>query len=81
MRKGRVSDTKTATLSDAMTETPKTKRPESSVSPQDVERVLTVGRLLLSVLTAEEFEMLRQALEDQSNGQRAKLKIGNASGS
>jgi hypothetical protein len=78
---GKVSGTNNAAFSRAMTEKLEQVRPEPSVTPQDVERVLAVGRLLLSVLTDEELEMLHQALEDQSNGQRADFRIGNASGS
>ena len=81
MELGNVSGTKIAAFDSTMTETLKTAQPEPRVSPQDVERVLAVGRLLLSVLTDEELDMLRQALEEQSNGQRAEFRIGNASSS
>lgn len=64
-----------------MTETFKSDQPEPNVSPQDVERVLAVGQLLLSVLTHEELEVLRQALKDQRTSQNDEIIIGNASGS
>ncbi len=51
------------------------------VTPEDVERVLAVGRLLLSVLTPEELEQLQKALTSErrcSNaGGRQKREIGN----
>jgi hypothetical protein len=64
-----------------MTKTLKSVQLETSISLQDVERVLAVGRLLLSVFTDVELEMLRRALEHRSSGQRAEFRIGNASNS
>ncbi|MGD2078202.1 MAG: hypothetical protein PVH18_07445 [Chloroflexota bacterium] len=40
-----------------------------SVSREDVERVLAVGKLLLSVLTPDELEALGQALQVRSDSQ------------
>ncbi|UCG24968.1 MAG: hypothetical protein JSW55_02955 [Chloroflexota bacterium] len=40
-----------------------------SVTKEDVERVLAVGKLLLSVLTPDELEALGQALQAQSDSQ------------
>ena len=39
-----------------MTETP---NPESKVSVEEIQRVIEIGRLLLSVLTSEELEELQ----------------------
>ena len=51
------------------------------VTPEDVERVLAVGRLLLSVLTPEELEHLQKALTNErpysTEGDRPKREIGN----
>lgn len=43
---------------------PKSKS-ETAVTIEEVNRVLEVGRLLLSVLTPEELEQLQQLLNDQ----------------
>lgn len=43
---------------------PKSK-PDTTVTIEEVNRVLEVGRLLLSVLTPEELEQLQQLLNDQ----------------
>jgi hypothetical protein len=52
------------------------------VTPEDVERVLAVGRLLLSALTPEELEHLQNALTGErpysNDGARPKREIGNA---
>ena len=52
------------------------------VTLEDVERVLAVGRLLLSVLTPEEIERLPYALKNglpySKEGEQPKLEIGNA---
>ena len=52
------------------------------VTLEDVERVLAVGRLLLSVLTPEELEHLQNALTGQgpysNDGDQPKREIGNA---
>lgn len=52
------------------------------VTPEDVERVLAVGRLLLSVLAPEELEHLQKALTSErphnNDGDRPKREIGNA---
>lgn len=44
---------------------PKSK-PDTAVTIEEVNRVLEVGRLLLSVLTTEELDQLQQLLNDQS---------------
>jgi len=46
----------------------------SDISIEEVNRVLEVGRLLLSVLSDEEIEKLQRVL----NGEIAKVEIGNA---
>lgn len=43
---------------------PKSK-PDTTITIEEVNRVLEVGRLLLSVLTPEELEQLQQLLSDQ----------------
>ncbi len=43
-----------------------------SVTKEDVERVLAVGKLLLSVLTPDELEALGQALQAQRDSQVVK---------
>jgi hypothetical protein len=52
------------------------------VTPEDVERVLAVGRLLLSVLTPEELDQLQKTLTSEmsfsNDGGRHKREIGNA---
>lgn len=46
--------------------TDRTRTTESTVTIGEVNRVLEVGRLLLSVLTSEELDQLQQLLNDQS---------------
>lgn len=46
--------------------TDRTRTTESTVTIEEVNRVLEVGRLLLSVLTPEELEQLQQLLNNQS---------------
>ena len=52
------------------------------VTLEDVERVLAVGRLLLSVLTTEEIERLQYALKNEfpysGESEQSKHQIGNA---
>jgi len=57
---------------------------DPKVTVEDVERVLAVGRLLLSVLTPEEIEGLREALatgtgQSPSTGRRWKKQVTLAS--
>ena len=40
--------------------------PEPQITREDVERVLAVGRLLMSVLTDEELDRLREYLNDDN---------------
>jgi len=72
MKLGKASDTKFAAQVTVMTETVRVTRPEHEVTSQEVERVLFIGRLLLSVLTPDELETLRQALSNQQPGQNGK---------
>ncbi len=50
-----------------MTKTEDSAEEMHSVTKEDVERVLAVGNLLLSVLTPGELEALDQALQAQNN--------------
>jgi hypothetical protein len=81
MEQGKAGDTNYASKVALMTETLKLAQPEQTVSAQDVDRILAVGRLLLSVLTPEELEFLRIELFEQRSGQDGKTIIGNASSS
>jgi hypothetical protein len=57
----------------------KTERQETQISVVEVERILTVGRLLMSVLTTEELETLRQTLYGRVGKLNGTPQIGNAS--
>ena len=60
---------------DNMSQKPDSKRPtDNQVTIEDVNRVLEVGRLLLSVLTEEELKNLQKVLNTSGNTS----KIGNA---
>jgi hypothetical protein len=52
-----------------LTETEDSSEEMYSVTKEDVERVLAVGKLLLAVLTPDEIEALDQALQAQSDSQ------------
>jgi len=76
MKLGKASDTYTTAQVTAMTETQETTQLDQTVSTDEVERVLAVGRLLLSILTPEEIEILGETLRVQSQPINEK---GNAS--
>jgi hypothetical protein len=52
-----------------MKETENSNEETYSVTKEDVERILAVGNLLLSVLTPDELEALGRALQAQSDSQ------------
>jgi hypothetical protein len=64
-----------------MTEAIRATPSENKVTAVEVDRVLAVGSLLLTVLTPEEIETFRLVMQGQRFGQNGKTKIGNASGS
>jgi hypothetical protein len=76
MKLGKASDTHIIAKVTAMTETQETTHQDQTVSTEEVERVLAVGRLLLSLLTPDEIETLRETLRVQSQLNNEK---GNAS--
>ena len=63
------------------------REPETSVSVEEVNRLLDVGRLLLSVLTSEELDQLQQILSSKvidelitiQSSSKSESEMGNAS--
>ena len=61
-----------------MTNAKTEEKSKQGVTAEEVERVLAIGRLLLSILTPDELETVRQALNGQQSGRNSKK--GNANG-
>jgi len=76
---GKVSDTYSAYQTTDMNETIRAGQSENDMTTAEVERILSVGQLLLSVLTPEELDTFRLLLQGQQSSQNDKSKIGNAS--